>query len=665
VKGAARAALRRIDPIVAAAVVLGGVSAAFVRSYAFPHFSSDRDEPVYLLQARALLQGRLWLPVYRDLPFFQPWLTGVRGGKLLIEFPPGWPLVLAISRTLTGGFVPALVVVAAATVAAATWLAWEATQRRDVARVAAWLTAGAPMFAVQSGIFVSYLWTLCLGLVFAAAAVRGCRTGARRPFVLAGLALGLIFATRPFDALVWGLPIGVLVLASAWRGGVEPIRRIARRLAALGVGVAAPVVAMLAYNAALSGDPLRFPIEAADPQNRFGFGTRSIMTGAATFRYTRRDALHAVGANFTGAQVWVAGGFLGVAAALWGVWLARRQGTTWALLGLVVTCTVGYASYWGLTLMGNGAPLIGPQYYLPMLAPVVVLGAIGLVEVWDRRRWVAAVAGIALVAITVPTTVDRLRVNRGFAADSYASAWRALDRFGVPHSLVFVPAGGEPYLLAGLPFAGNGPELVGDRLYAVDRAPDLVDLAATTDRTPFRLFDRYRRERGGIRSVSNVERLRTTTAGAFTVDQRVFNDTGAPVVRAYFQVGDRLDQVVLDEASTAGRSYTVRWLVSARPVRDPGDASALHSEVAPDGPAWLVVGARLGDTALGGVRDPGVDAASEVRWAVGNRDGRLTVITPARRFRVLDTDFGRLWMESGPTRRSVATLSPLGVGAEP
>src|SRR4029079_16583436 len=193
-------------------MAIGAATAVAVRHGVFPFFSADRDEPVYVLQAKALLHGHLTLPRYPDLEFFQPWLTGVRGDKVFFEFPPGYAVVIAVSLLFTGSVVPALAAVAATAVLAIYHLAREASGRRDVALVAAAMMIASPMVLIQSGVFLSYLFTLCLGLFAGWALLRGTRTGRTRALALGGLFLGGIFLTRPFDALLWGIPFGLYVV---------------------------------------------------------------------------------------------------------------------------------------------------------------------------------------------------------------------------------------------------------------------------------------------------------------------------------------------------------------------------------------------------------------------------------------------------------------------
>ena len=99
--------------------------------------------------------------------------------------------------------------------------------------------------------------------------------------------------------------------------------------------------------------------------------------------------------NFNALPRWVLGSWAGIALALGGLVLRRRAATTWLLVGITVVFPLGYLYYWGLVLMGDGAKGIGPQYYIPLFAPLTILGAAALVWIWNQWKLVAA--GVAVV----------------------------------------------------------------------------------------------------------------------------------------------------------------------------------------------------------------------------------------------------------------------------
>ena len=625
-------------------MVVAAVVAVIVRDQVFPHFSPNRDEPVYVLQARTLREGHLTLPVYDDLRFYQPWLTGIVDGRLIFEFPPGWPAFLAGVSLLTGSMVPALPIVAALVVLALALLAREASGSRAVMMVVAGAAVATPMVVIQSGLLVSYLFTLALGAFAGTALLRGARTGRWAPLLAGGVLLGCILLTRPFDALLWGIPFGVYVLVRAWPSGTAGgagLRDAARRVGWVALGFLPLAVLMAAYNLAVTGSPTRFPIEAADPLNRFGFGERRIMVGTVTVPYSRHDALEALGDNFRHAPPWVLGSWLGIGLALVGVYLARRREATYVLLGLVATFGIGYLFYWGLALMGAGAPLGGPQYYMPMLVPILVLGATTLVACWRWHAWAAALVGIALVAVSVPEIVDRSRVNRDYSA-AYTAVHRVLARLDAADALVVVPVGDERVLLTGPPFAMNAYDLGGGRRYAADLGPEVADLVARTDRTPYRVATLYRNGADGQEITANLRRLRLAESGALRITLRVTNPTDEATVTAYLVTDAGVETRVLDRASTRGAAYDVEWTVAA------SDASRPGAIVLPPGTAWLSAGFRFGPESAD-PQSPDAAEVVELRWATRATATAVTALRPARRYGLITTPgYGRVLLETVP-----------------
>lgn len=639
---------------VLACMLVAAVVAVIVRDQVFPHYSPNRDEPVYVLQARTLREGHLTLPVYDDLRFYQPWLTGVVDGRLIFEFPPGWPAFLAVVSLLTGSMVPALPIVAALVVLGLAVLAQEASGSRAVGMVAAAAAACTPVVVIQSGLLVSYLFTLALGAFAGAALLRGGRTGRRPPLVLGGVLLGCILLTRPFDALLWGLPFGIYVVARAWSrdaGVGRATRDAARRVGWMALGFVPVALVMAAYNFAVTGSPTTFPIEAADPLNRFGFGDRRIMRGTSLVAYSGHDALDALGDNFRHAPPWVLGSWLGIALAVVGVYLARRRGATWALLGLVVTFAVGYFFYWGLALMGAGAPLGGPQYYMPMLAPVIVLGATTLVACWRWRAFVAVAIAVALVVVSVRVILDRARVNRDYSA-AYTAVQRVLGSLDDPNALVVVPVEDERILLTGPPFAMNRHDLDGPRRYAADLGPAVVDLVARTDRTPYRVSTPFVNGPDGQEIVADLHRLRLTESGALRVTLRVTNPTDDPTVTAYLVTGGGVQTRVLDRASTRGATYEVEWTVAAPDAALPG------AIVLPEGSAWVSAGFRFGGESAD-PRSPDAAAIAELRWATRTTPSTVTALRPARRYGLIATPgYGLVLLETTPDRVVTGRIRP-------
>jgi hypothetical protein len=247
------------------------VAAIVVSKTAYPLHSGDHDEPVYIFQAQMLLEGHATLSAAEQERFFKPWLSGRRGDRLVLAFTAGWPAALAVTELLFGNMRLALGLSAAAASVLCFLFARELLGEERRAVVAAALFTVSPFFLSLSGTYLNYVFTLALELGFGFCLLRGIRTGSRPSLVVAGLLVGLAFLSRPYDAVLFSIPLVTYLFATRRRKLAQLIRELG--WAVLG---AAPIAAItLAYNTIVTGAPLRFPTTLqSGGRSRFGFGSQ-------------------------------------------------------------------------------------------------------------------------------------------------------------------------------------------------------------------------------------------------------------------------------------------------------------------------------------------------------------------------------------------------------
>ena len=470
--------LRSHWPVVVLAVV-AAVIAAVAHELLFPALSWNRDEPVYLWHVEVLRQGRLTAPDGGFPDLFHPWLSAVRDGEMFTQYTLGWPVVLLTARVLTGTPASALPVGAALAVAGTYALAFELTQRRRTAVLAGALLVASPILAIQGGAYLSYLFTLGLGLSAGALLLSGVRRARPGRHVAAGMLLGVVFITRPYDALLWGaaFALGLLLTARTKR------RDSLRALLLVAVSALPLVVVTLLYNLRITGEALTFPITVADPLDGFGFGTRRLMPGFDPVDYGVWTALRATAKNGFLLSWFLVGGYLGGVVALAGLWIRRRDPLAKVLLLVAAAFPLGYFVFWGTYLSSLASRISGPIYLVPVYGVVSILAGAAIDHWWARSRRIAVTVLAVLAVATIPGAVTRFDVNR--EVSERQEAWRAsVDELTGP-SLVFVADTGT-YLLYANPFSSNGPDLDGEVLYASAGSSRMLDLIAEEEaRTPY------------------------------------------------------------------------------------------------------------------------------------------------------------------------------------
>ena len=547
-------------PLLALAALVA-VLTVVARHLLFPAFSWNRDEPVYLWHMEVLRSGQLTSTDGGFPQFFRPWLSGAEDGVLFSQYTLGWPLALAAAATLLGTPSAALPIGAVLTVVGTYALARELTRDHKLSLVAAGVMAACPIVAIQGGTFLGYLFTTGLGLLFAASVLSGVRRSRPLRVVVAGALLGWIFLTRPFDAVLWGLAVVGYVAVTQRREW----RRLVRSAVWLAAGLLPLVAAGLAYNAYVTGGPLEFPVTAVDPLDKYGFGRRRLMPSLGTLDYDIKEAAYGSAKNAFWLPMFLAGTYLGVLVALWGLWLRRRDRAAIALLAIAAVFPLGYFPFWGTSLSSSFAKYTGPFYFLPLYPPLSILIATALLAAWQRRRALGVALVAVLVLATVPLALDRFALVRrqSEAQLPWKEAAAAIDG----PALVFL-AEDEPYLMSINPYASNYPDLEGEVLYATDRGAANLDLIeAMPDRRPVRqqasvsLFDLSPRPHPLELDVS-VTTLEVLRGDEVALDVRATNTTASPTVLASLVVGGEVEERrTLSTSSERGDTHETSWVV--------------------------------------------------------------------------------------------------------
>lgn len=501
--------------------MLSAVTAVLVKYLLFRHLSIDNDEALYSLQAKTIASGHLFPRAPLPTGSYAPWLAAVADGHYVLKYTPVIPTFFAASIAVTGGTYLALAIVVAAAVVVTYLLGVEVLDDRRAAAVAATLLAVSPLVVIQSALILPYLPVLVLLELAVLGLLRGLRTGRSRSLVGVGLAVGFAAAVRPYDVVLFLLPM------IAWLVRTQPGRRMwAVRGVVLGCVV--PAGMLLATNAAATGNAFRLPFALLEPQDKLGFGVRRLYPADRAHHFGIVEGLAGVGNHLFLLAGWASGGL--VLAVLAVAVVARRRvggpGIALAAGGLVMI--VGYIGFWGAwnaADLWGGIRYVGPFYLMPLMIPLVLLGARGVLDLAARRRRIAAGAAVVGIAASVVALVVALPANATFNRRDtrLAAAVHALP--GRP--LVLVDT--DPrYLMHPSSLVANPPELDGKTLYAVRQgAADLQVVADHPDRPAYGLRISYTwNHTPGAVSIARFERLGSVTATSATLPVTVRPEAG-------------------------------------------------------------------------------------------------------------------------------------------
>lgn len=628
--------------LLAGAVVVSIV----VRHVVYPALSWNRDEATYLWQVKGLEAGKL-LTTTGGLPqFFQPWLTGVTDGRFFSQYTLGWPGVMFLADVLFGSPGAAIWCGTLLAVLGTYLFVREVTRDHVLSLVTSALVLASPMIISQSGVYLGYLFSLGVGLLFGATLLAGLRRASSWRIVGSGLLLGVLFVTRPYDAVLWAIAIGAYAVFTTWGEWGRHVRAVA--LVAL--GFLPFLVLTLGHNRAVTGSFTQFPFTAKEPLDKFGFGYRRLMPGVVGIDYTVGQGIRGSGVNAEYVPQFLVGSYVGLVVAGAGLWLRRRERSTWALLAIAAVFPLGYFPFWGNRLASGFAFLSGPVYFIPLFVPLCAFIATVLIALWHRRRVALVVLSCVLVAATVPFLLDKLAMNRRLSEAQVP--WRNSVSQIPDHSLVIVRDSG-PYLLHLNPDSLNDPDLNGRVLYSVDRgAAAFTLLDRYPDRKPFiqrtnfpLLDDPVKHTDAKVPTVTLLP-VTVTSGPEVTLHVSTRNPNHDPVVVVTLTIGDRVEQRILTPSSPGADVYETTWTLT------PATSTARDGVVPVSGRGMLTITSATGpsSTQLAGRQ-------VQEQFAYRVHDAHVQVLDPPRKTVVIPEP-GRI------VHHDVGNLTRLDVRAE-
>ncbi len=410
-------------------------------------------------QTKIFARGHLFAPAPFDFRFFST-PTIINNGKWFSYTSPGHSIVLLpfyfLNITwLTGPLLGTT----------ALWLLYRFTESvtdNRTARITLLLGITSPFMLFLSGsheFHVTSTFFTILALFSIQRAVTSATSRTHLWSLLAGLALGVVFLTRPYTAIGVGIPLVIFVLRKL-RRGLLPF--IAAGLLML--------LLHLFYNHILTGNPMKFPYQLMGTYHGIGFAPDF---GAPTFNLPGHSPLKMLINLLYNIFVlslqlfgWL---FLSFLFLLIGITRTRRRWLVWApALGLIIA----YLLYWF-----HGITPWGPKYWSEALPAFIVISAIGIRSAPDffknRIRFSNSLPLRLLPFFILYCLVVYLPVHfHYFAAGHWGETPRIAHRVknaGIHNAVVFIHtderSGSFDYTSA---FIFNDPFLKGDIIYPRD-----------------------------------------------------------------------------------------------------------------------------------------------------------------------------------------------------
>jgi hypothetical protein len=385
------------------------------------------DENAYLFGARLFAHGHVGLPTPpvafgNAMILREPmWTSGYTPGQSLILAPA----TLIHAEHLVPPIFAGVLVVAV----------WSFT--RDMfgakhAALATLLVSLSPfVWAIHGTVLPFGTSGACLA-VFLAAIARAEKTDRSWWMLVAGLAIGLAFITRPYEALAFAAPCAIRMLGE--------VRRHPARLAWAIVGFVAIAWLLLAHNYLVMGSMLNMPYNAP---------------GRAQFHLGFTNSLDA----YIHSPMQAIGNLVGVVARL-DLWMLAWPGSILLVVAgalrraptrgdWVLRWTLGSFVTFYIIVPFPGTWDVGPTYYyavVPVLIPLAVRGVSAL------RTWLRAIAPVGAVAsrmvgwgviaglfVAVAAIAPVRAIHLATLSTEIKAPWQAIEDSDLEDSIVIVP----------------------------------------------------------------------------------------------------------------------------------------------------------------------------------------------------------------------------------
>ena len=344
--------------------------AAALSYFVYENHPHVPDEAQYIFQANYLAARQLTVKAPPVPEAFATYMIPEREARWFGIFPPAFPLMLAVSVKLNAVWLvnPLL----AAVCILLSYLFFQEIYSRRFARIAVALLCCSPWFIFMAMSFMSHVFTLACAL---SAAVLLSKSFKNQNLIYAfgaGLAIGIVYLTRPLDGAV------AAVLAGAWTFIKFPnFKAKLTNAIVLIVGTMATAALIFPYNSAVTGSATLSPSDAyytkyfPEGVMSFGFGANrgfhwdlDAFPGHSPLEAVVNAALNTFLLN-TELFGWACGSLVLIAPFTFAGAFRKKDWWAYAVIAVVV---FGYSFFWY-----HGGPDFGARYWFLCIIPLVAL----------------------------------------------------------------------------------------------------------------------------------------------------------------------------------------------------------------------------------------------------------------------------------------------------
>lgn len=550
-----------------------------INKFVFPYYSNNHDEGVYIFQAKMLAQGDIYLNANDYSSFFDSWFIINDGEKIYPRYTPVHAFILSIFYILFKDMRLAIGAISSLSLIFI-YLTAKEIYGKDIAKMVPIICMSYPLFLVVSGTYLSYTSSLLLSSIFIYFFIKSLNSDNKTYPIMSGVAIGLLFFDRTFDAILVGTPF---IIYTVYKAIIERKRYDFTRLYIIAISFIPLFLITLMYNYILTGDPLIFPFSKYEPLDTLGFGIKRMSPYSPIYLFDINSSIESTGLFLRQLLLsWTSAGVLFLLAmptVIFGLVFrsARRYNLSVyekLLVVLSVSIISGNLAFWGLfhfSIWEEALNIYGPTYYFNTLIPISIISA-KVIDCMSRfmhsaRLNSTAIRSTILIFIVLTNiflVIPKMHTNYKYS-EKNARLYDPIVNNDLSNSLIFVPSTYGPYIQHPFGYLINDPSFNGSIVYSRDLGNRNIQLIKKYENRNYYMFDYdgVYTESYSDNVTGRLTKLRVVESKNTKINTPIINPTNAKFAIVYIWNNGNFEYYILDNDSKKGDYYNVVWNISS------------------------------------------------------------------------------------------------------
>jgi hypothetical protein len=543
-----------------------------LNQFVFPYYSSNHDEGVYIFQMKMLAQGDIYLKSNNYSDFFNAYFVINDGEKLYGKYTPVHPLILSIFYILFGDVRLAIGFLAALNIILLYFISMEIYDS-DTAKIATIICLSSPLFLIISSTYLPYTTSLLLSQIFIYFVIKSLKNDSQKYPLVAGVALGILFFTRPYDALLMGAPFILYIIYKIITG--EGRQTFTVKLVFLLAFFLPVFLITLIYNYILTDSPFLFPFNKYGPLDTLGFGIKRMSIYTPLYLFTINTSINATAITVYNLLFnWTLTGpfIIGFITLL--ILRTKRTIFDGLFLALLASVILGNFFFWGISTFiqwENGMGQFGPVYYYILILPLSLISGRYIFYISDSTK-VKSLILVVFILINILFSMPKIELNYRYT-EKNEKMYAPIIKGNITNALIFLPTPYGPFIHHPFGYLINDPSFNGSVIYAQNQGNKNIKLIKAYNNR-----DYYSYEYDGIYTesykdnlTSRLIKLNLFEGNVITITAQIINPTNKKFVSSYIWNNGSIKSYLLDNNSQKDKTYNITWYLKSNEAVLAGD----------------------------------------------------------------------------------------------